>query len=84
MPKKEQRKFVLIHSNMGDEIQALVIDGQVQSDNSIYKRVMDINGIWRITKHSEEFIKQSKKTNYDTNINMSVNAPAISDLAVAE
>lgn len=56
MKNKPLTKTVKILTNTGIEIEAVLEGGKLVTDNSIYKRVKDTRGVYRITKYSDSWL----------------------------
>jgi hypothetical protein len=63
MKNKTFSKTVKILTNTGIEIDAVLEGGKLVTDDSIYKRVKDIRGVYRITKYSDSWLNAYRPRN---------------------
>lgn len=58
--KLKNNIYKTIRTNIGTEVKAIEINGQLVTDSSIYKRVKDIYGVFRITRFSDSWLNAYK------------------------
>lgn len=63
MKNKTLNKTVKVLTNIGIEIEAILEKGKLVTDNSIYKRVKDARGVYRITKYSDSWLNAYRVRN---------------------
>lgn len=63
MKNKTLSKTIKVITNIGTEIEAALEGGKLVTDDSIYKRVKDTRGVYRITKYSDSWLNAYRPRN---------------------